>query len=314
MPTAISKPKVETVPATTPIEEILKIIHRDGVIVISDFVPEDEVDRLNAKAVSHFERAEKEGRAQDSFYKNGGRATHTTAAYDLIGSCPEEVTKILQRKAWHQIMEEFLTHKSWDWRGEEKVYRQTGYWLHTTIGYKVSPGANNQALHRDLNSAGIQRTGPESLVNGISTFIAGTNVTAKNGGTHVCPGSHLWPQDRAPKQEDSVAVEMKKGSLAIWLSNIFHGAGENTEDPSNPDAVRIIYGFFAITDNFRQGEATAFSCKPEVFKKMPPEILRLLGLYAGKTGGGRFMGRNPVDTWEPLKGYSGGEWFGAEAL
>ena len=58
----------------------------------------------------------------------------------------------------------------------------------------------------------------------MSTFVAGTNVTARNGGTHVAPGSHLWPQDRAPKQEDTVAVEMKKGDLAIWFSNIFHGA------------------------------------------------------------------------------------------
>ena len=31
-------PKLVTLPATTPIEEILKIIHRDGVIVLSDFV------------------------------------------------------------------------------------------------------------------------------------------------------------------------------------------------------------------------------------------------------------------------------------
>lgn len=38
MPIAISKPTVQTVPATTDIKEILEIIHRDGVIVLSDFV------------------------------------------------------------------------------------------------------------------------------------------------------------------------------------------------------------------------------------------------------------------------------------
>ena len=79
--------------------------------------------------------------------------------------------------------------------------------------------------------------------------------------------------------------------------------------------MRIIYGLFAIvraaprreadiqTDNFRQGETTLFSCKPEILAKLPPETLRLMGYYAGKTGGGRFLGRNPVETWEPLKGY-----------
>jgi len=301
-------PKVETIPVTSPIEDIFRILNRDGVIVLSGYANDEEVDALNAKAVAHFERCEQEGRAQDSFYKNGGRATHTTAAYDLVGSCPEEVSNILQHKVWHQVMEKYLSHESWDWRGEEKVTRKTSYWLHTTIGYKVSPGANNQTLHRDLNSAGIQRTGPESLINGMSTFIAGTKVTARNGGTHVCPGSHLWPQERAPRQEDSVAVEMEKGSLAIWFSSIFHGAGANVEDPSSPDAVRIIYGLFAISDNFRQGETTFFSCDPETFKKMPPSTLRLLGLLAGRTGGGRYKGRNPIETWPATQGYNGGSW------
>jgi len=35
------------------------------------------------------------------------------------------------------------------------------------------------------------------------------------------------------------------GSLAIWLGQIFHGAGPNVCDPGDPDALRIIYGLFA---------------------------------------------------------------------
>lgn len=125
-PLAMTRPIVQTVPASTPVEEIIKIIRQDGVIVVSDFVrshplspsdqtrsncfasilngsadilclsqiPLDEVDALNAKAKVHFERTEAEGRAADSFYKSGGRASNTTAAYDLLGSCPEEVSKL----------------------------------------------------------------------------------------------------------------------------------------------------------------------------------------------------------------------------
>ncbi|WVQ80080.1 hypothetical protein IAT38_002181 [Cryptococcus sp. DSM 104549] len=302
-------PTVETVPASAPIEQILEILHRDGVIVLSDYCPEEEVDALNAKANVHFERCEAEGRAIDSFHGNKGRATHTTAAYGLMGSCPEECSKILQRKVWHQVMEEFLTHKSWDWGGDEKVWRKTGYWLHTNIGYKVSPGANNQRLHRDLNSHALQRTGPDSPVYGVSTFVAGCDVTARNGGTHVAPGSHLWPQERYPTQEDTIAVEMKKGSMAMWLSTIFHGAGANTCEPGEPNSIRSIYGFFAISDNFRQGELTSYVCTAEEFKKMPPAVLKLLGLYAGDTGGGRYIGRQPIEMWPEMKGYTGGEWI-----
>ena len=42
---------------------------------------------------------------------------------------------------------------------------------------------------------------------------------------------------------------------------------------------------------------------------MPPTVLKVLGLYAGGTGGGRFIGRDPVETWPAMKGYSGGEWI-----
>jgi hypothetical protein len=34
----MARPTVETVPADAPIEKILEILHRDGVIVLSDFV------------------------------------------------------------------------------------------------------------------------------------------------------------------------------------------------------------------------------------------------------------------------------------
>lgn len=58
----------------------------------------------------------------------------------------------------------------------------------------------------------------------VSGFVAGTNVTERNGGTHLIPGSHLWPADRFPKREETVAAEMKKGDGAFWLSTTFHSA------------------------------------------------------------------------------------------
>lgn len=66
-------------------------------------------------------------------------------------------------------------------------------------------------------------------------------------------------------------------------------------------------------DNFRQQDNTALYFEPEVLKKMTPKTLRLLGYYKGRTGGGGYLGRDPVDQWEPLQGYTGGEWFPNEA-
>lgn len=87
-----------------------------------------------------------------------------------------------------------VSGSSWDWLGDEKAYRHHSYWLHTTNGYRVRPGAGNQVLHRDEVANCVQRLGPQSEQVMISSFIAGTDVSARNGGTHVIPGSHLWPQ------------------------------------------------------------------------------------------------------------------------
>ncbi|WVR07893.1 hypothetical protein IAU60_004936 [Kwoniella sp. DSM 27419] len=299
-------PLVQTVPASAPIEQILEILHRDGVIVLSDYATEGEIDALNEKTAPHYEKAAS-FKPDDKF--KGFRASNTTVFYDLIGAVPEDTCKLLQRTVWHQIMEEFLSPETWEWYGDQKVTRKGSYWLHTSIAYRVGPGAGNQVLHRDSNSSMVQRTGPESVPTMVSTFVAGCDVTARNGGTHVIPGSHLWPQDRSPKQEDCVAVEMKKGSLGIWLGNIFHGAGANTCESTDPDALRIIYGLFATSDNFRQGENTALACKPEEYMKMPPEVLKLLGFYKGSSGTGALGGKDPVNTWSGLQGYTGGEWI-----
>ncbi|WRT68765.1 uncharacterized protein IL334_005745 [Kwoniella shivajii] len=302
-----SIPTIQTVPATAPIAQIVEILHRDGVIVLSDYATEDEIDALNQKAAPHFDKAAREFKPDDKF--KGFRASNTTVFYDLIGAVPEDTSKLLQRKVWHQVMAEFLSPETWEWYGEQKEVRKGSYWLHTSIAYKVGPGAGNQVLHRDSNSSMVQRTGPETPPTMVSTFVAGVDVTAKNGGTHVIPGSHLWPQDRAPKQEDCCTVEMKKGSLGIWLGNIFHGAGANTCEPSDPTALRIIYGLFATSDNFRQGENTVLACKPGEYMKMAPEVLKVLGFYKGSSGTGALGGKDPIKTWSGLQDYQGGEWI-----
>ncbi|WWC90328.1 uncharacterized protein L201_005261 [Kwoniella dendrophila CBS 6074] len=300
-------PTVQTVPASAPIEEILDILHRDGVIVLSDYATEEEVDALTAKAIPHFEKAEKAEKPAEKF--KGFRASNTTVFYDLIGAVPEDTSKLLQRKVWHQVMEEFLSPETWEWYGDKKETRKGSYWLHTSIAYKVGPGAGRQVLHRDSNSSMVQRTGPESVPTMVSTFIAGVDVTEKNGGTRVIPGSHLWPQDRSPKQEDCCTVEMKKGSLGIWLGNVFHGAGANTCEEGEENSLRYIYGLFATSDNFRQGENTVLTNKPEEYMKMTPEVLKVLGFYKGSAGTGALGGKHPKDVWKGLEGYQGGEWI-----
>ena len=41
------------------------------------------------------------------------RRRHADRASDLIGALPEETSRLLQRKVWAQIMDEFLRHGEW---------------------------------------------------------------------------------------------------------------------------------------------------------------------------------------------------------
>jgi ectoine hydroxylase-related dioxygenase (phytanoyl-CoA dioxygenase family) len=63
-------------------------------------------------------------------------------------------------------------------------------------------------------------TGYTSL---ITCLIAGTEVTAENGGTLVARGSHKWDRERYPLVSETVPVEMDKGSAFIFLGSTFHG-------------------------------------------------------------------------------------------
>jgi hypothetical protein len=61
-------------------------------------------------------------------------------------------------------------------------------------------------------------------------------------------------------------------------------------------------------DQFRQGELTALACRSEEYMKMPPQVLKLLGFYKGGSGSGALGGKHPVEVWDGLKGYGGGQW------
>jgi hypothetical protein len=110
--TSSARPTIKTVPATAPIEDILSILHEDGVIVLSDFVrfpdrcsgilisqaTEAEVDALNKQAIPHFEKQEAEGMSEHKI--KGFRASNTTVFYDLLGEIPQDTSKLYVSLLW----------------------------------------------------------------------------------------------------------------------------------------------------------------------------------------------------------------------
>ena len=62
------------------------------------------------------------------------------------------------------------------------------------------------------------------------TMVSLDPFTSTNGATTIIPGSHLWPDSRQPKREETIPVIMPAGSMVMFLNTVWHSGGANTTD------------------------------------------------------------------------------------
>ena len=79
----------------------------------------------------------------------------------------------------------------------------TNYQLNFSGVMHLEPGANPQPLHRDGDLYPLSHLGITTLM---PTMWALSDFDEANGGTHVVPGSHLWPEDRKPQPDEAVSA------------------------------------------------------------------------------------------------------------
>ena len=55
-------------------------------------------------------------------------------------------------------------------------------------------------------------------------------MTAEGGATRVIPGSHIHRRHPKPAESagESIAIDVEKGSVAVWDGSVWHGAGQRT--------------------------------------------------------------------------------------
>lgn len=49
-------PEITALPATAPIEEIVRVIEQDGGIIIKNFVTPEDIDKINAQSAPWFDK------------------------------------------------------------------------------------------------------------------------------------------------------------------------------------------------------------------------------------------------------------------
>jgi ectoine hydroxylase-related dioxygenase (phytanoyl-CoA dioxygenase family) len=145
----------------------------------------------------------------------------------------------------------------------------------------ISIGSDEQAqpIHSDDQLIPLPKPHPPLICN---TMWAITDFTEANGATRLCPGTHN--ADHSPnllEHYDSIAAEMPKGSVLVWVGSLWHGGGANTTAKRR---VGIAMNYCA--GYVRQQENQQLGIPPETARRFPRRLQELCGysIYNGLIG------------------------------
>ncbi|KAF5722943.1 hypothetical protein FMUND_2300 [Fusarium mundagurra] len=192
------------------------------------------------------------------------------------------VKGLVMNPVYQQVVDHFLTTRSWFWWGTERKESVSKPYLHSCTAMRIGPGGKAQPLHRDDYishniHADIDKWDDGRDANresAVGLFVAGSKVTKENGGTQFIQGSHLWSSERGPPRvEDRIYAEMDKGDAFIMLASAYHGGGTN----STKDQHRLIFVTFSIRGFLRQEENQFLAVPKEIAMKLDQDIQAFMG-------------------------------------
>jgi len=156
----------------------------------------------------------------------------------------------------------------------------------TTIA--IGPDEKAQTLHYDAQVYPLPRPDPQVTVNSMWAL---TPFTEANGATRLVPGSHTWPTGRRPPADvATVAAELTRGSVVVYLGSLWHGGGANTTGE-----VRVGLNLEYAAGWVRQQENQYLALPPHHTSGVPDDVLKVLGYSTTAP----FLGY--VDAREPLR-------------
>ncbi|KAF4331983.1 hypothetical protein FBEOM_14227 [Fusarium beomiforme] len=257
-------PEVQKVPADTPIEDIIALLKRDGGVFVKGLIPQDDVDKAYNEC------------------PNMATQEETQRAPSLLALSPTYARTQVMNPVYQQVVDHFLTTRSWFWWGDERKESVSKPYVHSCAAMRIGPGGKAQPLHRDDYIShnihtDIDKWDDERDANresAVGLFVAGTKVTKENGGTQFIQGSHLWGSERGPPRvEDCIFAEMDKGDAFIMLASAYHGGGTN----STKDERRLVFATFSIRGYLRQEENQFLAVPRETAKKLDQDIQAFMG-------------------------------------
>jgi ectoine hydroxylase-related dioxygenase (phytanoyl-CoA dioxygenase family) len=159
------------------------------------------------------------------------------------------------------------------------------YQFSAPVALQIGPGESAQVLHRDEDIYPLPRPHAPVVLNSMWALC---DFSEDNGATRLVPGSHRWPEDRRPREDEAVAVAMPAGSVLVYLGGLWHGGGANTTDGPRPGLL-LEY----VVSWLRPQETHLVAVPPDTVRHLPERLQELLGYNVFPPFLGYVDGRHP---------------------
>jgi ectoine hydroxylase-related dioxygenase (phytanoyl-CoA dioxygenase family) len=242
---------LETIGPRASAETAMAILERDGAMIYERLLDDATMDRIQADLAPFHARSHV---GEGEFW---GFKTKRVGA--LVAKSRTFAETVAPHPVVLAVMDKLLGP------------RCERYHLHVTQSVNIGPGEKAQILHRDDTLLPFVRPGPQVLCN---TMWALTDFTAEVGATRVIPGSHVWPDDRLPGDQDPIVqAVMPRGSVLIYVGSLWHGGGANRS--SDQWRAGMICGY--SLGWLRQEENQYLAVPPIIARTLPEHVQHLIG-------------------------------------
>ncbi|MDH4386964.1 MAG: phytanoyl-CoA dioxygenase family protein [Caulobacter sp.] len=238
------------------IEHHIRQIEADGYTIVPDAIDPDLISELHETV----ERLEADLGARPAM--NPFEGDRTVRIYNLLALGPV-FSRIPAHPSVIPIIDAVL--------GAECL-------ISSLASIAIDPGQSAQPIHADDQIIPIAKPHAAVVCNSMWAL---TDFTEENGATRLVPGSHLAPNPDYGGDYETIAAEMKKGSVLIWHGSLWHGGGANRSQGRRTGiAMNYCAGYI------RQQENQQLGLSPDLVRGFEPRLQELVGygVYRGLIG------------------------------